>query len=116
MNIWYRVSDLESARSFYTKQLGFQEVYVDEEDRWARLERDGVEIAISDDEFQGGATSSEAETEAVATVVVADIKAEAERLRAAGVNVGVVVEIPGTIRLLDVFDPDGNRLQLSEDL
>jgi len=114
MKIWYRVSDLESARSFYTKQLGFQEVYVDEEDRWARLERDGVEIAISDDEFQGGATSSE--DEAVATVVVADIKAEAERLRAAGVNIGVVVEIPGTIRLLDVFDPDGNRLQLSEDL
>ena len=114
MKIWYRVTDLESARSFYTKQLGFQELYVDEEDRWVRLEHDGVEIAISDDEFQGGATSSEGEV--VATLVVADIKAEAERLRAAGVNVGVVVEIPGTIRLLDVFDPDGNRLQLSEDL
>jgi catechol 2,3-dioxygenase-like lactoylglutathione lyase family enzyme len=114
MNIWYRVSDLESARSFYTKQLGFQEVYVDEEDRWVRLQRDGVEIAISDDEFQGGATPPEGEP--VATLVVADIKAEAEHLRAAGVNVGVVVEIPGTIRLLDVFDPDGNRLQLSEDL
>ena len=84
MKIWYHVSDLESARSFYTKQLGFKEVYVDEEDRWVRLERDGVEIAISDDEFQGGSPSSEGE--AVATVVVADIKAEAERLRAAGVS------------------------------
>jgi catechol 2,3-dioxygenase-like lactoylglutathione lyase family enzyme len=114
MNIWYHVSDLDSARSFYTTHLGFQEVYVDEEDRWVRLQRDGVEIAISDDEFQGGATSAEGEV--VATVVVEDIKAEAERLRAAGVNIGVVVEIPGTIRLLDVFDPDGNRLQLSEDL
>lgn len=114
MNIWYRVSDLEAARAFYTKQLGFHEVYFDEEDRWVRLERDGVEIAISDDEFQGGANS--AEDEVVATVDVPDVKAEAERLRAAGVNVGVVVEIPGTIRLLDVFDPDGNRLQLSEDL
>jgi catechol 2,3-dioxygenase-like lactoylglutathione lyase family enzyme len=114
MKIWYRVSDLDSARAFYTKQLGFKEVYVDEEDRWVRLERDGVELAISDDEFQGGATS--AEDEVVATVVVSDVKSEAERLRAAGVNVGVVVEIPGTIRLLDVFDPDGNRLQLSEDI
>ncbi len=114
MNIWYRVSDLESARAFYTKKLGFQEVYVDEEDRWVRLEREGVEIAISDDEFQGGATS--ADDEVVATLVVSDLKSEAERLRAAGVNVGVVVEIPGTIRLLDVFDPDGNRLQLSEDI
>ena len=44
------------------------------------------------------------------------MKAEAERLREAGVEVGTVVEIPGTIRLLDVFDPDGNRLQLSQDL
>jgi hypothetical protein len=34
----------------------------------------------------------------------------------AGASVGTVVEIPGTIRLLDVFDPDGNRLQLSEDI
>jgi hypothetical protein len=32
------------------------------------------------------------------------------------VNVGVVLELPGTIRLVDVFDPDGNRLQLTQDL
>ena len=50
------------------------------------------------------------------TLDVPDVKAEAERLRAAGVEVGTVVEIPSTIRLLDVFDPDGNRLQLSQDL
>jgi catechol 2,3-dioxygenase-like lactoylglutathione lyase family enzyme len=114
VNIWYRVKDLAAARAFYTQELGFEEVYFDEEDRWIRLVRNGVEIAISDDEFQGGASS--ADDEVVATIDVADVKAEAERLREAGVNVGVVVEIPGTIRLLDVFDPDGNRLQLSEDL
>ena len=112
MKIWYRVSDLDAARAFYTQQLGFEELYVDEEDRWIRLERDGVEIAISDDEFEGRGGADEI----VATIEVADIKAEAERLREAGVNVGVVVEIPGTIRLLDVFDPDGNRLQLTEDI
>jgi hypothetical protein len=44
------------------------------------------------------------------------VKAEAERLREAGVDVGVIVEIPGTIRLLDVFDPDGNRVQLAQDI
>jgi hypothetical protein len=47
---------------------------------------------------------------------VRDVKAEADRLREAGVRLGVVLEIPGTIRLLDVFDPDGNRVQLSEDI
>ena len=114
MNIWYCVSDLEAARAFYTGQLDFREVYFDEEDRWIRLERNGVEIAISDGEFQGGAEP--AGEEAVAAVDVEDVKAEAERLREAGVRVGVVLEIPGTIRLLDVFDPDGNRLQLTQEI
>jgi predicted enzyme related to lactoylglutathione lyase len=52
----------------------------------------------------------------VLTVDVEDVKQEAERLRAAGVNVGVVLEITGMIRLVDVYDPDGNRLQLTQDL
>ena len=114
MNIWYRVSDLEAARAFYTEQLGFEQVYFDEEDRWIRLVRNGVEIAIAEGEFQGeGADEQE---DAVATFDVPDVKAEADRLRTAGVDVGVVVEIPGAIRLLDVFDPDGNRVQLTEEI
>jgi predicted enzyme related to lactoylglutathione lyase len=47
---------------------------------------------------------------------VVDELAEAARLREAGVNVGVVLEIPGAIRILDVFDPDGNRIQLTQDV
>ena len=114
MNIWYCVRDLEAARAFYTGPLDFREVYFDEEDRWIRLERNGVEIAISDGEFQGDAEPGG--EEAVAAVDVEDVKAEAERLREAGVRIGVVLEIPGTIRLLDVFDPDGNRLQLTQEI
>ena len=52
----------------------------------------------------------------VAHVDVADVKLEAERLRAAGVEVGIVLELTGEMRLLDVFDPDGNRIQLAEEL
>ncbi len=108
MSIWYRVSDLEAARSFYTEKLGFEEAYVDQDDRWARLVRGNVEVALAEGEPE--------EDEAVVTLDVQDVKAEAERLRDEGVNVGVVLEIPGTIRLLDVFDPDGNRVQLSQDI
>ena len=113
MNVWYRVTDLEAARDFYTRTFGFEQVYVDEEDRWARLVREGIEIALAEGEFSGG---DGGEDDVIATLEVSDLKAEAERLREAGVNVGVVLEIPGTIRLLDVFDPDGNRIQLSEDV
>jgi len=108
VSIWYHVRDLEAARTFYRVTLGFDEAYVDEQDRWARLTRGNVEVAIAEGDPD--------EEEAVLTLDVADLKAEAERLREAGVEVGTVVEIPGTIRLLDVFDPGGNRLQLSQDL
>jgi catechol 2,3-dioxygenase-like lactoylglutathione lyase family enzyme len=115
VQLWYRVSDLEAARDFYTQHFGFREVYFDEDDRWVRLARNDFELAIAEGEFAGAGEPS-GEGGPMATLDVDDVKAEADRLRAAGVNVGTVVEIPGTIRLLDVFDPDGNRLQLAEDI
>lgn len=108
MSIWYRVKDLEAARAFYRDKLGFDEAYVDDEDRWARLVRGSAEVALAEGEPLDEGT--------VLTLEVSDLKAEAERLRSEGVDVGTVLEIPGTIRLLDVFDLDGNRLQLSQDI
>ena len=107
MTVWYRVRDLAAARDFYTSKLRFTETYFDGDDRWARLERDGTEIVIAQGEPEDGG---------VAHVDVADVKAEAERLRTAGVEVGVVLELHGEMRLLDVFDPDGNRIQLAQEL
>ena len=48
MQLWYRVSDLEAARDFYTRHLGFKEVYFDEHDRWVRLARNDFELAIAE--------------------------------------------------------------------
>jgi catechol 2,3-dioxygenase-like lactoylglutathione lyase family enzyme len=105
--VWYRVRDLDAGRAFYRDRLGFAETYVDEEGRWARLERAGMEIALAEGDPEDGG---------VAHVDVEDVKAEAERLRADGVNVGTVLELHGQMRLLDVFDPDGNRIQLAQEL
>ena len=112
MNLWYRVSDLDAARAFYVETLGFTELFREGGGGWMRLRRDGVEVALAEGEPEGDGGGDEA----VLTFDVTDLRAEAERLRAAGADVGVVVEIPGTIRLLDVYDPDGNRIQLTEDL
>jgi catechol 2,3-dioxygenase-like lactoylglutathione lyase family enzyme len=108
MKVWYHVRDLEAGRAFYTGKLGFEERYVDDEARWATLERGSMEIALAEGEPEG-------ET-GVATVDVDDVKAEAERLRGEGVEVGTVLELHGEMRLLDVYDPDGNRIQLAEDV
>jgi catechol 2,3-dioxygenase-like lactoylglutathione lyase family enzyme len=105
--VWYRVRDLDEARGFYTGKLGFVETYFDAGDRWAKLERGGMQIALAEgDPEEGG----------VATIDVQDVKAEAERLRGLDVDVGTVVELHDELRLLDIFDPDGNRIQLVEDI
>jgi catechol 2,3-dioxygenase-like lactoylglutathione lyase family enzyme len=108
MAVWYNVRDLETGRAFYRDKLGFRETYFDAEGRWSRLERGGMEIALAEGEpnDDGG----------VAHVDVHDIRAERERLRADGIEVGTILELHGEMRLVDVFDPDGNRVQLAENL
>jgi catechol 2,3-dioxygenase-like lactoylglutathione lyase family enzyme len=108
VQVWYQVRDLEAARAFYTEKLGFEEAYFDEEARWVRLERGETKIAIAEGEPD--------EEAGVATVDVDDVKADAERLRGEGIEVGTVLELHGEMRLLDVYDPDGNRIQLAEDV
>jgi catechol 2,3-dioxygenase-like lactoylglutathione lyase family enzyme len=107
MRVWYRVRDLDAGRDFYTRILGFAETAYDAETGFAELERGEMKIALAEGEPEEGGT---------ATVDVDDVRAEADRLRAAGVDVGVVLELHGEVRLLDVYDPDGNRLQLAQDL
>jgi catechol 2,3-dioxygenase-like lactoylglutathione lyase family enzyme len=107
--VWYHVRDFDAGREFYTRKLGFTETYLDADGRWAKLERDGIEIGLAEGEPQG-------EEGAVAHVDVGDVKAVADELRHDGVDVGVVFELHGEMRLLDVFDPEGNRLQFAQEL
>ena len=106
--VWYQVRDLEAGRAFYKEKLGFTETYVDSDGTWVKLERDGMEIGLAEGEPQ--------EDSGVAHVDVPDVKAVADELRKDGVEVGVVFELHGEMRLLDVFDPDGNRLQFAQEL
>jgi catechol 2,3-dioxygenase-like lactoylglutathione lyase family enzyme len=107
--VWYHVRHLAAGRRFYTDKLGFTETFVDPDQRWAKLERAGMEIGLAEGEPEGADGP-------VAHVDVADVKAEAEELRRGGVDVGVVLELHGEMRLLDVFDPDGNRIQFAQEL
>jgi catechol 2,3-dioxygenase-like lactoylglutathione lyase family enzyme len=105
IRVWYFVRNLDRGRDFYKRLLGFEETLVDWDDRWAKLRHGPMRIALSEgDPIDAG----------VAVVDVLDVRSEAERLRGEGVEVGTIVELAGQIRLLDVFDPDGNRVQLAE--
>ena len=106
--VWYHVRDLDDARRFYRHTLGFSETAVDFDERWSHLSHGEMEIGLAEGEPQ--------EESAVAHVDVDDLKSEAERLRNEGVKVGIILELQGEMRLLDVYDPDGNRIQLAQEL
>jgi len=106
--VWYYVRDLDAARGFYRDTLGFEETAVDFNERWSHLQHGQMEIGLTEGEPQ--------EEGAVAHVDVPDLKAEADRLRAKGIDVGIVFELQGEMRLLDVYDADGNRIQLAQEL
>ena len=106
--VWYYVRNLDAGRRFYRETLGFEETAVDFGERWSHLQHGEMELGLAEGEpLDDGA---------VAAVDVEDVKAEGDRLRAAGVEVGIVFELQGEMRLLDVYDPDGNRVQLAQEL
>jgi catechol 2,3-dioxygenase-like lactoylglutathione lyase family enzyme len=106
--VWYHVRDLDDARRFYRETLGFEEVSVDFGERWSHLRHGAMEVGLAEGDPEPDP--------AVAHVDVGDVKAEAERLREEGVNVGIIVELHDEMRLVDVYDPDGNRIQLAQEL
>lgn len=107
-SVWFHVRNLDEARRFYRGTLGFEETSVDFEERWTHLRHGEMEVGLAEGEPRDDGV--------VAHVDVDDVKAEADRLREAGVEVGIVLELQGEMRLLDVYDPDGNRIQLAQEL
>src|SRR3954447_24016996 len=98
--VWYHVRNLDEGRRFYQDVLGFEELAVDFDARWSELRRGEMEIGLAEGEAAAGG---------VAHVDVSARKEKAERLGEAGVEIGIVLELTGEMRLLDVYDPDGNR-------
>ena len=107
MSVWYRVRDLEAGKALYRDVLGFKETFHDDEGRWAQLQRGDMVIALWEAQGDEGG---------VASVEVPDLRAEVDRLREQGVDVGTIVELHGAVRIVDVVDPDGNRIQFTQEV
>ena len=54
VTVWYRVRDFDAGRTFYRETLGFEETFVDWQERWARLQRGEMEIAHRRGRARGG--------------------------------------------------------------
>jgi len=107
------VTDLDAGIAWYRDVLGMNLLYRVDEIAWCEFEspvaRVNVGLAQRESVVQGGG--------ATLTFGVTDIEAAQKVLDAAGVRQdGPIQDIPGMVRLLTFYDPDGNALMLYQDL
>ena len=109
----FSVSDLERSIAWYAETLGFQLLYKVDDIGWCEVGTsvEGVTIGLSQvegPEVKGGATL---------TFSVADVPGARASLEELGVRFdGDTVTFPGMVSLATFFDPDGNKLMISQDL
>jgi catechol 2,3-dioxygenase-like lactoylglutathione lyase family enzyme len=107
------VSSLDRAIAWYSDVLGMKLAYRMDEIAWCELaspvSRVSVGLAVVEEVRAGGG--------ATLTFGVTDLDAAKAALDAAEVRQdGAIQEIPGMVRLLTFYDPDGNALMFYQDL
>ena len=107
------VTNLDKSIDWYQSVLGFTLMYRTDEIGWCELSTavPGVNVGLSQNESvtQGGGATN--------VWGVADILAAKAHLDAHGVRQdGEIQHIPGLVKLLTFYDPDGNAMMLSENL
>lgn len=101
------VSNLDRAIAFYRDVLGFSLLYRSEDIGWCELSTgvDKVNVGLSERREAGGGGG------ATLTFGVDDLEAAKAALEEHSVKLdGDIMEIPGLVRLLTFYDPDGNAL------
>jgi predicted enzyme related to lactoylglutathione lyase len=107
------VTDIDLSIDWYETVLGFKLLYRADEIGWCELSTaiPGVNIGLSQNENvpQGGGATN--------VWGVSDINAAKAHLDAHNVRQdGDIQHIPGLVRLITFYDPDGNAMMLSENL
>lgn len=107
------VTNLDASIDWYGRVLGFTLLYRVEEIGWCEMasHMPGVNVGLSQNQQvqQGGGATN------VWSVV--DIEAAKAHLDAHGVGQdGAIRTIPGLVRLLTFFDPDGNAMMFAQSL
>ena len=107
------VTSLDRSIPWYETVLGMKLLYRMDEIAWCEFETGvaRVNVGLSQVESAGGPGG------ATLTFGVTDLDAAKAALDAAGVRQdGPINEIPGMVRLLTFYDPDGNALMFYQDL
>jgi predicted enzyme related to lactoylglutathione lyase len=107
------VTNLDRAIDWYQSVLGFTLLYRADEIGWCELATavPGVSVGLSQNESvtQGGGATN---VWGVADILAAKAHLDAHSVR----QDGDIQHIPGLVKLLTFYDPDGNAMMLSENL
>ena len=112
--VFYFVTDWKRAMKFYGETLGLRALYSTDEGGWAEFETNTpVRLAIH--RIQPGQSVSKGGGTAI--FKVADANAAKADLEKRGVKFdGDIREIQGMVRLGTFLDPDGNAIQIAQNL
>ena len=117
VSVRYMIDDVPAAMQFYTTLLGFT-VEVDASPAFAAVARDGVRLLLSGEGSSGKRPLPDGRAQVPGGwnrihLEVADLAAEFERLRAAGVSfrTDAIVTGPGGSQVI-LDDPSGNPVEL----
>jgi catechol 2,3-dioxygenase-like lactoylglutathione lyase family enzyme len=115
-NVRYMVDDVEAAIAFYTTHLGFT-VLTDQSPAFADVKRGQLRLLLSGPTSSAGRPMPDGRQPEPGGwnrihLIVDDVAAEAERLRAAGVTFrNEIIKGPGGSQIL-LDDPSGNPIEL----
>ena len=117
VSVRYIIDDVPAAIDFYTTHLGFALEH-DASPAFASVTRDGVRVLLSGDGSSGKRPLPDGRRQQPGGwnrvhLEVADLEAEQERLRSAGVafRTDEIVNGPGGMQII-VDDPSGNPIEL----
>ncbi len=107
------VTSFDRSIDWYTNILGMKLLYRMDDIAWCELETSVARVTVGLSQVEsvsagGGATL---------TFGVQDIEAAKASLDAAGVRQdGAIADVPGMVRYLTFYDPDGNALMFYQDM
>jgi predicted enzyme related to lactoylglutathione lyase len=117
VSVRYMIDDVPAAMKFYTTLLGFT-VEQDASPAFAAVSRDGVRLLLSGEGSSGKRPLADGRRQEPGGwnrihLQVADLEAEVQRLRAAGVSfrTNEIVTGPGGAQVI-IDDPSGNPIEL----
>lgn len=114
---WIVVKDLQKAIDFYVNVLGFELTTHAPEYNWAEVKAPASDFVIGIGAPSENDATMKPGSNMVPTFTTENIEMAITQLKKEGVTfAGDIIEVPGHVKMISMFDVDGNHMQLVQKL